>query len=366
MLRNNGVRPKNWASAGIAPTPRYRTRPGAKPAPRSTGKPESHFQCLLRDSETIFRNPQPNDTPDLLPARPLARENANTAEGYGEAPSWLTTIPTRTTPTSPSNNWTPTAWRPGRTHSSPGCFRNSSISSHRHGRRCHPHHRLHSSLHAGATNLLRDNIPTGAGQDRGSSPVRHGDVHRGLPHIRSWSDNEPAGRNQNGTGTSRGMTPWPPGPPRCGMNYARPKIPTDSFELPTRKAPDPQRPRTPRSEISRQNPRSANLPRRRSQGSDRRSTALNQPQPKPRQSGNNSCSTNSNETNSQTAKSDAGFLTGKGGVRPRRWASARTARMQQSRTRAGCPTCAEKHRESKRHSRVKHRAIVGQRAKTAE
>ena len=238
MLRNNGVRPKNWASAGIAPTPRYRTRPGAKPAPRSTGKPESHFQCLLRDSETIFRNPQPNDTPDLLPARPLARENANTAEGYGEAPSWLTTIPTRTTPTSPSNNWTPTAWRPGRTHSSPGCFRNSSISSHRHGRRCHPHHRLHSSLHAGATNLLRDNIPTGAGQDRGSSPVRHGDVHRGLPHIRSWSDNEPAGRNQNGTGTSRGMTPWPPGPPRCGMNYARPQIPTDSFELPTRKAPD--------------------------------------------------------------------------------------------------------------------------------
>ena len=87
----------------------------------------------------------------------------------------------------------------------------------------------------------------------------------------------------------------------------------------------PQRPRNPQSEISRQNPRSANLPRRPRQGFDRRRTALNQTQPKPSHSANNVWSMNSNEARARTARSTGASVSRKAENEPRNSATAGTA-----------------------------------------
>ena len=99
----------------------------------------------------------------------------------------------------------------------------------------------------------------------------------------------------------------------------------------------PGRPGNPQSEISRQNPRSANLPRRPHQGSDQRSAPLNQNRPKPRQIGNNRWSTNSNETRARSAWSTDASAPRKNGGETGNSASAKTAPTRPSQPRPAAP-----------------------------
>ena len=111
---------------GLALGPASRPGTGTFPAQTTPGHPkypEKH-PCPSSGNLGRFSGTRTQMMPPVLPARPVARGNANTAEGYRAAPCWLTTIPTRTTPTSPLKGWTPTTCRPSRTHSYSGYIPN--------------------------------------------------------------------------------------------------------------------------------------------------------------------------------------------------------------------------------------------------
>ena len=162
------------------------------------------------------------------------------------------------------------------------------------------------------------------------------------------------------------MTPWPPGPPRWGMNYARPQIPTDSFELPTRKAPDPPKAKNPPVRNLPPKPKVSKPPKK---ATPRVRPEKHCPEPTPAQAEakRQQQLVYEQQRNQLPDRKERRRLLDR---ERRRKAKAmglckdcsNAAIPNQSR----CPTCAEKHRKSKRHSRVKHRAIAEQRAKTAE
>ena len=111
---------------GLALGPASRPGTGTFPAQTTPGHPKYPEKHPYPSSGNLgrFSGTRTQMMPPVLPARPVARGNANTAEGYRAAPCWLTTIPTRTTPTSPLKGWTPTTCRPSRTHSYSGYIPN--------------------------------------------------------------------------------------------------------------------------------------------------------------------------------------------------------------------------------------------------
>ena len=100
--------------------------------------------------------------------------------------------------------------------------RNSSFSSHRHGRSSNTDRRLHRGLCSRPTDDPRDRLSLGAGQDRQSGPVWHGIVHCGLSHLRSRSHNQHVRGNQDRTRIGARLTTQrpPPGSRPAGAGRA--------------------------------------------------------------------------------------------------------------------------------------------------